>query len=282
MRGPKPHRDRRTVIIVVLAVLLVVATATAVTIAVLAGGESPRPAPSTPPSAGPATTGTASAAQPTTASVSPTSTPASSQPAPFAYQPLWPFGSQAEVEAWQNAYRTGGHSPWHLDADATALAFTTGYLKFTGIDVVVSRSVHGTEALVAVGYPIENHEPGTAAVLHLARYGTGADAPWEVVGTRDTTLTINRPHYGTAVRSPVMVGGRITGVDENIRVQVRQPATEQPLGQSGGVPAGGQGTPWSTTVAYQGATAPALTVVAYTGGHYTDVERFAVTAVRTA
>lgn len=271
-------------VIVALAALLVIATATAVAIAVVAGRESPRPEPGTPPAAGPATTGAPTTAPSTVAPTTTTVSPAPTTPtaAPFGYQPLWPFASAAEVQAWQSAYRTGGHAPWHLDADATALAFTTGYLRFTGIDLVVSRSVHGAEALVAVGYAVEDHAPGTAAVLHLARYGTGADAPWEVVGTRDTTLTITQPRYGAPVRSPLTVGGRITGVDENIRVQVRQPSTEEPLGQSAGVPAGGQRTPWSATVAFQGATAGALTVVAFTGGHYTDVERFAVTGVRVA
>lgn len=254
-----------------LAVLLVIATATAVAVAVLTGGDETQPSPGNPPSVGP-----------TTAPLTGSATPTPSQPAvvPFGYQPLWPFANLAEVEAWQKAYRLGGQQPWHLDADATALAFTTGYLQFTGVNVVVSRSIQGDEALVAVGYPIENHAPGTAAVLHLARFGTGADAPWEVVGSKDTALTLTQPRYGTAARSPVTVGGKITGVDESIRVQVRQPSSEQPLGQTDGVPAGGENTPWSTTVTYQGATAPALTIVAYTGGHYTDVERFAITAIR--
>jgi acyl dehydratase len=201
---------------------------------------------------------------------------------PFGYQPLWPFANLADVEAWQNAYRSGGHQPWHLDADATALAFTTGYLKFAGINVVVWRSIQGNEALVAVGYPIGNRAPGTAAVLHLAKFGTGTDAPWEVVGSKDTTLTLTQPGYGARVRSPVTVGGTITGVDESIRVQVHQPSSEQPIGQTDGLPAGGENTPWSTTVTYQGATAPALTIVASTGGHYTDVERFAITGIRPA
>jgi hypothetical protein len=194
--------------------------------------------------------------------------------------PLWPFTSAAEVRAWQQSYRSGGHSPWHLDADLTALGFTTGYLGFAEIDRVVSHSINGTDALVRVGYEIDGqHGLATAAVLHLARFGSGADAPWEVVGTKDTTLTLTQPHYGATVRSPMTVGGRITGVDENIRVQVRQLSTESPLGESAGVPAGGQSTPWSVRVPFHGATASALTVVAWTGGHIAEVEQFAITAV---
>ena len=45
------------------------------------------------------------------------------------------------------------------------------------------------------------------------------------------------------------------------------------------MPAGGEGFPWQTTVAWSGASDPALTVVVWTGGHVQDVERFAVTGV---
>ena len=113
------------------------------------------------------------------------------------------------------------------------------------------------------------------------RFGSGADAPWEVVGTDDTDLSVTAPAYGATVTSPVTVGGRISGVDESIRVQVRQSSTESPLGESCCLPAGGSNTPWHTTVAFHGATDPVVTIVASTGGHLQGVERFAVTGVRT-
>ncbi|HEY1343392.1 MAG TPA: hypothetical protein VGF54_00225, partial [Streptosporangiaceae bacterium] len=61
------------------------------------------------PSASPAVSPTPSA--PASA---PASAPGSATPAPFAYQPLFPFGSLAEVRAWQASYASGGHQPWHL------------------------------------------------------------------------------------------------------------------------------------------------------------------------
>lgn len=191
----------------------------------------------------------------------------------FPYQPLWPFADAGEAAAWQESHREGGHQPWHLDADATALEFTTGYLGFTEIDQVQASDVDGDEALVTVGFA-----EGTAAVVHLVKIGAGQDAPWEVVGTRDTTLTLTEPRYGSTVSAPVTVGGRITGVDESIRVQVRQPSGL--LGESCCLTAGGEDMPWTTTVSYQGATGAALTVVASTGGHAAEVERFAITGVR--
>jgi hypothetical protein len=224
---------------------------------------------------------------------SPTATASSSPPAapsptkqvppsakPFAYQPLWPFRSVADAEQWQQDYRDGGQQPWHLDADETALSFTTGFLGFTDIDRVIARSIEGNEAWISVGYQSSEGPASVAAVLHLVRISEGDDAPWEVVGSRDSTLTLERPRYGAKVTSPITVGGRITGVDESIRIDVRQAGAEKPRGSSCCVPGGGEKQPWSVRVTFRGATEGSLTVVASTGGHVQDVERFAITAVR--
>lgn len=275
---PRRGSQRGLWVAVIAAVATVVAMVAAAAV-MLSGNDQTGPSAPNSASAPPSQPTAASSSAGPAASAAPTAT----QPpaAPFGYQPLWPFSTMAQAQDWQRSSRSGGDSPWHLDADATALAFTTGYLGFAGVNVVVSHSIDGNEALVAVGYPVEGRaRPAAAAVLHLAKYGSGADAPWEVVGSKDTTLTLAQPAYGAKVSSPVTVGGRITGVDENIRVQVHQPQSSSPIGDAPGVPAGGEDTPWSTTVSYQGATAPALTIVAWTGGHYTDVERFAITGVR--
>lgn len=209
----------------------------------------------------------------------PTSPPVTTEDRPFRYQPLWPFTSVADAAAWQREYRASGRQPWHLDAEETALGFTTGFLGFSEIDRVVSRSIRGDEAYIGVGYHAEGN-PSTAAVIHLARIGQGPDAPWEVVGTADTTLTLDRPRYGAVVTSPITAGGLISGVDESIRVDVRQPSSERPIGTYCCHPGGGERQPWSAQVSFRGAVDPALTVVASTGGHVQDVERFAITGVR--
>ncbi len=78
-------------------------------------------------------------------------------------------------------------------------------------------------------------------------------------------------------------GGRITGVDESIRVQVR-PAAGPNGGQVAGerccLPAGGQNSAWRTTVTIDAQPGQGLVVVASTGGHLRGVERFTVTGVR--
>lgn len=80
--------------------------------------------------------------------------------------------------------------------------------------------------------------------------------------------------------SPLTAGGRITGVDEALRVAVID-GNGRTVGQVNGVPAGGSSTPWSVTVDYTQPASGVLTVVVSTGGHVAEVERFAITAVRT-
>ncbi|TCO50362.1 hypothetical protein EV646_102436 [Kribbella antiqua] len=289
----KPEgRTRRLAAIVGAAAAVFVVSALLVGLGVLflGGGPASAPGQGALPLPGASTTPTRASTPPTTPprtsstpSTSPTPTRAptttrSSTPVttkPFAYQPLWPFASVTAAEEWQRKYRDGGQQPWHLDADQTALSFTTGFLGFTELDTVVSRSIKGDDARISVGSGSR-----VAAVLHLVRIGQGTDAPWEVVGTSDTTLTVERPRYGASATSPITVGGRITGVDESIRIDVRQPSSESPLGSFCCIQAGGERQPWSAQVSFRGATDPALTVVASTGGHVQSVERFAVTAIR--
>ncbi|RDI67044.1 hypothetical protein [Nocardia pseudobrasiliensis] len=225
-------------------------------------------------------TGTSSNPAPASSDSAPTSKASDGDPAAaeFPYQPLWPFADAAAVNSWEVAHSEGGLQPWHLDAGVTAQYFARYYLGYESIDKVVSSSVQAREAWIGVGF---DHPGGTttAAVVHLARFGPEVDSPWEVVGTQDTTLSVTTPAYGAAVNSSLTVGGRVTGVDENLRVQVRAlDRPQQPVAEAPAIPAGGTDTPWTTTVEL-GACSGTLTVAVATGGHVGAVERFAVTGV---
>ena len=103
-------------------------------------------------------------------------------------------------------------------------------------------------------------------------------AGWEVVGSDDTTFSIEQPAYRSAVSSPMTVGGHITGVDENITVAVHTLAGT--VDRVAAVPAGGTNSPWSVTVPFTGHGV--LTVVAATGGHLIQHERFTIQGVHTS
>jgi hypothetical protein len=188
---------------------------------------------------------------------------------------LWPFADFRQAEQWRTT--AGGSQPWHADPDQTALNFTHGYLGFADLDQITSHVLDTEGAHIGVGYLDPNGRPHTAAVLHLLRFGSAADAPWEIVGSDDTTFSLENPAYGSTVSSPVMVGGHISGVDESIRISVRRLGSETAVGQACCLPAGGNNSPWTQLVALAGRGV--LTIVASTGGHLKGVERFAIQGV---
>ena len=180
----------------------------------------------------------------------------SQAPAPVATaQWLWPFADPADAARWQQDYRQGGHQPWHLDVAATALGFA-GHLGDGEVDKVVRSTVDGQEAYVAVGATLPNGGVHTAADVHLVRMGTGADAPWEAVGTRDSTLTLDRPGYGSTVASPMTVGGPHL---RRRRAGGRHPARAGAVtwrAAPAAVPAGGVRAPWSVPVRFSRRSRP--------------------------
>src|SRR5262249_522251 len=254
----EPGRTRRDPRLLVTVVLAAVAVVAASVITALVVRSDNRNAGTTTPSASPPASApqapSPSALTPSTPSPSAgaSTSPGSSTPEPtvpvFGFQPLWPFTGVPDAMAWQEAYRSGGHQPWHLDAGLTALSFASGYLGYTEVNKVTGISVVGRHAWVKVGYNDPNGRPATVANLHLAKIGTGRYAPWEVVGSRDTLLTLTIPAYGATVLSPLTVGGRITGVDESLVVQIHTLSREQAVGRTGGIPAGGVNMPWRATV----------------------------------
>jgi hypothetical protein len=226
-------------------------------------GPGPAPGPTTPTTTGPA-------APP------PTPTPRTAG----RYQLLFPFATDAEAQAWQREAAPQGHQPWHTSPEQTALAFT-GFLGFTDIDRTFGTSYpRPDDAQVTVGFLNPAEGEVRVAVIHLIRLGWGDGGPWEVVGTEDLLgLTLDLPRYGADVTSPLTVGGTITGVDEHIRVRAYRPAVSGPVGDQFGVPGGGERTPWTTTVSFPPGPGTVL-IVASTGGHLAEVERFAVTGVQ--
>ena len=196
------------------------------------------------------------------------------------FQPLFPFANLAHAQAWQRAHASGGHESWHLSPELTAVAFSQEYLGFSEINKVADYSVSQGNARVAVGLTLPDGQVSSAAIVHLVRYGSGNSAPWEVVGTDDTTLTLDTPSYGATVASPVKIAATVAGVDEYLRAEAHTLGAGQPLGTFCCQPAGGRANPWSLTVPFHANSGQVITIVVHTGGHVAPTERFAVSGVR--
>jgi len=210
----------------------------------------------------------------TTTGVGPTTTTAPATPVTFVY----PFRDLTEVRAWQRSYESGGHQPWHLDADITSTSFAA-FLGYTSAGRVMSSRADASGSYVALGFRNPNGAAIVATTIHLVRVGTGADAPWEVVGDLpSSTLSLTTPALGATVASPVRVGGQVTGVDESLHVQLRSLGSSTAVADRCCIAAGGEHQPWSTQVTFERAADPLLIAVS-TGGHLQAVEHFAFTAV---
>ena len=203
-------------------------------------------------------------------------------------RPLWPFACQQEADEWLQNKSTDGASSWHADPVRTAQRFTQEFLGFTEIDkakidTALTSKTPDRETWVKVGYTLPNGKLAKSASIHLARFGTAPKAPWEVVGTEDDQLTLDEPAYGTKVGPKIQAGGKITGVDEGLHLQVRQSTKPGVLGDYCCLSAGGEKTPWTAQVPVAGAQpGVALTLVVWTGGHVANVEVFAITGLRPA
>lgn len=192
----------------------------------------------------------------TTAPASPsTAPPTTSAPAPtFPVSAIWPFTSQAEVDAWQQQYAASGAQPWHLDPVQTATNFVDGFLGMTELDNVTASPLSGDTTEVSFGrtLPSESKKVVTVTAVLVQRYGSGPDAPWLVIGAGDSLLKVTAPAAGSTVASPLHVTGPGFGVDEALTAELRTSHGTAPLATAH--TGAGSGGPWSADLTFAAPT----------------------------
>lgn len=149
----------------------------------------------------------------------PTTAPATTTPVDRGgpVTPVWPFSTQDQVNAWIASYRTGGHSPWHLDPRYTATAFIDALGVAKQPVTVVGTSQAGANTLqvrlaLTTTQSGQPHEFGTVTVT---RWGTDKNAPWEVTGVTTAGATIDSPSAGATISSPLAMHYTLNGGAED-------------------------------------------------------------------
>jgi hypothetical protein len=179
-----------------------------------------------------------------TATPQPTAPPAGSD---FSTTPpmLWPFTSDNEARSWE---RSPGPRTWASDPDQVTRHFVQDFLGITGAsttlvsgDCIDCPSQH--RPTTVIGVTVGGRR---VAAVQLAQV-SDAKGPWTVTGVLGADLTITSPRPGAAVSSPLSVTGRITGVDENVRLRLIT-ATGKEIATAG-APAG-SAVPWQGTLAW--------------------------------
>ncbi len=169
----------------------------------------------------------------------------------------------------------------NMSATMTAENFVAQFLNYPDIATVKSSTVSGADATVSLGLAAIPKQ--VAAVITLKRIS----GTWYVTGTKTQGFAISAAGSSVTPPASFTVDGTITGVDESINAElVMQVAGNMFNGQiqgqtAQGVPAGGQGTPWSATFPFLARLDPFGTVgpqvfVGRTGGHVAEIERIAI------
>jgi hypothetical protein len=203
----------------------------------------------------PGVTPTDTASETTDPSPSPTTVPIAH--GTFPKLAIFPFNSAPEEATWETAY-ADGHQPWKADPTAVSQLWVQNYLGYGDVDQVVSKTVNAASADVTLGRTMTAEQKRTVSVtvVHLVKYANA----WIVVGATDpaaapNALSLSSPAAGTLASSPLKVTGPGYGVDEAIKLDVRdaRSATSYGVGHA----SFGSGTPeWSASVSFTQPTGP--------------------------
>jgi len=180
--------------------------------------------------------------------------------APFPAQAIFPFTTISDEQGWQQDYNNGG-TTWQADPTQVATRWVQDYLDQPSVDHVISVADDNGDKLVTLGRVLQgegnNLFPVTA--VHLTKY----DAAWIVTSASDPNnyMTISSPTPGSTIKTPVTVTGPGFGVDEGIRLDVRDATSATSYGTAN-ITVGNGIKEWSQGVNFNRPAAPIGALVA--------------------
>ena len=232
------RRRRRRVLLLPSAAL---ATATAMSAFFLLGGSSgTQKLVQTPATHGPVQPTSAASCRPTPGPCG-TPTPASDTPSIGQVRALWPFTTDAEATAWQADH---GDKPWAGDVLAVIQHFAADYLGARGLTAF--QPPGGPNANGGTTVLLMSHGRQVAAARWL-RLGQGRVRPVSVTEVTNNDMSVTAPQPMSGINSPTSVTGRLTGVDENVRLRLLTSAGKEIA--TAGAPAG-SAVPWQGSLSW--------------------------------
>lgn len=237
--------------------------AAGVTLAFVAlGGGGTQKLTQTPATPGPAPTATTEGTPAPQASSSPAVV------APAFVPALWPFSTQAQVEAWRD---DPSKMPWAGSSLEVARHFVSDYLRLTDAHVVQNCVSCDVVAIV------NNNDGKTAGQINLVREDGGTRA-FSVASVDAVGMAVTSPKARAPISSPTTVKGTLEqAVDESVRLQLVTAAGAEIAMTS--APAG-SAVPWQGSLSWSDQTWTMAAIVARTGSFKDGtVTRLAVLAV---
>lgn len=143
---------------------------------------------------------------------------------------IWPFTSDADARAWE---QDPGERAWASSEQQVAQRFARDVLHLEQVTAVPDQD---RMSLRQGGV-----EVGVARLAHREH------GPWTVRSVDGGDLTVTAPTPGAAVVSPTTVVGRISGVHQNVQLQLV--TTDGRRLAEAGAPAG-QEVPWQGTLSW--------------------------------
>ena len=188
------------------------------------------------------------------------STPASSSTAEpivltaFPSQAIFPFTTATAEQGWEQDFENGG-SQWESDPVEVAQHWVQDFLDLPTVDRVVEQSDDGDDKLVTLGRVLqaEGHNLFKVTTVRLTPYAKA----WIVTGASDPNgfLSFSSPTPGGTIVTPLTVTGPAFGVDEAVRLDVRDATSATSYGTA--IASFGNGTgEWSQAINFNRPSSP--------------------------